>query len=158
MFPPLSSVVFPLLLHRSSAAAVAAGAAPPPVYVTWLVRTMSSRLEAYKDAVLRNDGQTTSEGGRQSGAAERRTLPGGETLGGGDGENRERSHHFPQPFCSLPPSHCSSSYLDTIHYTRAAVPGQRGHSFLIKTLIEPVSRHQTPAGVFLSPLARRFGL
>lgn len=101
----LSSFVFPLLLHRSSAAAAAA--ASPPAYVTWPLRTMPSRLEAYKDAVLCNDGQTASEGGRQSGAAERRTLPGGETLGGG-GENRERFHRSPPDS-----SHCSSSYPDT---------------------------------------------
>lgn len=157
----LSSVALPRLLHRSSAAAASTS------LLTHRHRCCCRcSCAGVRDVAGPNNAKSTGDSrGRRvtqrrtnnirSGAAERRTLTGGETLGGGRGENRARSHRFPPALTH----YSSSSYPDTLHYTGGGVsPGKGGHSSSIKALIEPGSRHRAPAGVSPSLPARRFGL
>lgn len=162
----LSSVVLPRLLHRSSAAASTS-------LLTHRHRCCCCSSAGVRDVAGPNNVKSTGGSRRRrvmqrrtnnirSGAAERRTLTGGETLGGGRGENRARSHRLPPTLLLVPPApltHYSSSYPDTLHYTGGGVsPGKGGHSSSINALIQPGSRHRAPAGVSPSLPARRFGL
>lgn len=114
--PALGSVVFPLLLHRTLRRRWVLPLARPPAGVRDVAGpdNVKSAGDSHRRRVMQRRTNNI-----RSGAAERGTLPGGETLGGGGGENRERFHRFhtpPKNGSVLPPPTPT-----VLHYTRTTV-------------------------------------